>query len=355
MTKIPCAVLGATGMVGQRFLQLLEDHPVFEPTVLAASERRCGQEYGRSAAWHLEGQIPGYAESIPLSGLDSEGIVNSGVKVAFSALPAHVAGDLESELARNGIWVFSNASSHRMAPHVPLLIPEVNHQHLEMIEHQNTQGKIMTNANCSTTGLVLGLEPIRHLGLKRVIVTTFQALSGAGYPGVPSLDILGNVIPFIPEEEEKMAAETKRILGSVEGGRVIDHPLEVLASCVRVPVENGHLESVVVEFKDQHTIEELGEAFAAFSGPEEIRKLHTAPDKPVIFTDLPDRPQPKTDVWNGGLEGKAGMAVTVGRLQSKGRWARFFILSHNTVRGAAGGSILNAELVESRNYLEDHK
>lgn len=347
MSKIPCAILGATGMVGQRFVQLLEGHPVFEPVVLTASDRRTGTDYGRSVRWLLETPIPEGAKDIPLTRLDLEDIYDSGARLVFSALPAEVAGPLETGLAGKGVWVFSNAAAHRMDPHVPILVPEVNAGHLDIIEGQDTPGKIVTNANCSATGLVMGLAPIRHLGIERVIVTTYQALSGAGHPGVPSLDILGNVVPYIKGEEEKLAAETKRILGSARGCEIKDHPMEVLASCARVSVENGHLEAVVVEFGEVHTVDAITEAFRSFTPSDEVGSLHSAPETPVILTTEPDRPQPKFDVLNGG-----GMAATVGRLKVDGRRARFYLLSHNTIRGAAGGSILNAELAFDRGLLE---
>jgi aspartate-semialdehyde dehydrogenase len=352
MEKLKCAVLGGTGMVGQRFVQLLEGHPYFEPMVLAASERRKGEQYGETTNWVIEDSVPGYARDMPLASLDINEIIGNDVSMAFSALPADIAGQLETELAEKGIWVFSNASAHRMDQSVPILIPEINPGHLSIIEGQDTSGRIITNANCSTTGLVFGLEPLKTFGLKRVIVTTYQALSGAGYPGVPSTDILGNVVPFIYKEEEKMVAETKRILGSAEGQTIADHPMEIIANCARVPVADGHLEAVTVKLEDGVAHDEIKKAFETFTGPAEVADLPSAPEQPIIFTEEPDRPQPKKDCWHGGEGRKAGMAVTIGRLDVKGSWARFYLLSHNTVRGAAGGSLLNAELAFSRGLLE---
>jgi aspartate-semialdehyde dehydrogenase len=342
--KLECAILGATGTVGQRFVQLLDGHPDFEPTVLAASERSAGKLYTEAVKWLLPCSVPSYAEKIGISGLDPAAIASSGARLAFSALPANVAGPVETELARRGVWVFSNAAAHRMDPHVPILVPEVNHPHLGIISGQRTPGKIVTNANCSTTGLVLGLGPLRRFGFDRVVVATYQAVSGAGYPGVASIDILGNVVPHIPREEEKMVAETRRILGSAKGGLIADHPAEVIASCARVPVDNGHLEAVAVGFPEAPDYDELLRAFAAYESPREVRGLCSAPDKPVVLTTAPDRPQPKRDAWLGGEGNRAGMAACVGRLQVSGGWAKFYLLSNNTVRGAAGGSILNAEL-----------
>jgi len=340
MTKVQCGVLGATGMVGQRFVQLLESHPIFKPVLLAASEKRKGEIYGGTVNWIMDTPLPEYSKHIRLTGLDPDTIADSGIRVVFSALPSEIAGPIESELASRGICVFSNAAAHRMDPHVPILIPEVNAEHLDILDFQDTPGKIVTNANCSTTGLVLGLAPLRELGIKRVMVTTYQALSGAGYPGISSLDILGNVVPFIRGEEEKIIEETRKILGAVEGSGIVDHPVEVLPSCARVPVANGHLESVVVEFEGSFTEETIVQAFGEFSVSDEVRSLHSAPEMPVVFIDEPDRPQPKYDLTAGN-----GMATTVGRLRVDGNYARFYLLSHNTIRGAAGGSILNAELV----------
>lgn len=351
MPRIQCAVLGATGMVGQRFVRLLDGHPDFEAILLAASERRKGAAYGDDVRWLLEGKVPEYARNKSITSLDPDLIVDSGVKLAFSALPADVAGPMETELASKGVSVFSNAASHRMDTYVPILVPEVNHDHLSIINGQETPGKIITNANCSTTGLVMGLEPIRPLRIKRVIVTTFQALSGAGYPGISSMDIIGNVVPYIQREEEKMIAETKHIMGFVNGNSIINHPMEVIASCARVPVENGHLASVVVELENQITSDEIIDAFTSFVGPEVVRALHSAPNSPIVLSMSPDRPQPKLDVWEGGSGHKAGMGVTVGRIDVKGNHVRFFLLSHNTIRGAAGGSILNAELAVSCELL----
>lgn len=352
MEKIQCAVLGATGTVGQRFIQLLEDHPYFEPVALAASRRREGEPYGSSVKWLLEGDIPHDATSMKLIPLDPVFIEDSGARVVFSALPADVAHDLELELARRGMWVFSNAASHRMDDHVPILIPEVNAHHLDIISAQDTPGKIVTNANCSTTGLALGLAPLLPFGIRQVVVSTYQALSGAGYPGVPSTDILGNVIPYIGGEERKMVEETRRILGEVEDGRIIDHPVRVVASCARVPVENGHLESVAVELEHRVAQATLIGALNDFRGPDEMVELPTAPQRPLIVNSGPDRPQPRLDVMAGGPGRSSGMSVVIGRFHTIGNWVRFFLLSHNTIRGAAGGSILNAELSQSRGLLE---
>ena len=362
MTRLKCAILGATGMVGQRFVQLLEGHPYFEPILLAASEKREGQLYSDSVNWVIEGDVPGYARDMTLASLDANGISRAlspdvdgkskrGAALAFSALPANIADQLETELAGKGVWVFSNASAHRMDANVPLLAPEVNAGHLALLEGQTAPGKIVTNANCSATGLVLGLAPLKPFGIKRVIVTTYQALSGAGHPGVPSTDIMGNVIPYIAGEEEKMEEETRRILGTYEGGIVKGHPAEVMANCARVPVTDGHLEAVTVEFEGQVSRESIVDVFQTYNGPAEVAGLPSAPATPVIFTKEEDRPQPKKDCWHGGKGRKAGMAVVVGRLEVKGNWARFFILSHNTVRGAAGGSLLNAELAHSKGLL----
>lgn len=351
MKKIKCAVLGATGMVGQRFVQLLEGHPELEPIVLAASEKRKGKQYMEEVKWILPGLVPSYAEKMSITDLDPESIAASGARLAFSALPANIAGPIESELAARGMWIFSNAAAHRMDAHVPILVPEVNHTHLEIIKGQETPGKIVTNANCAATGLVLGLDPLRRFNFKRVVVATYQAVSGAGYPGVSSIDILGNVVPYIPHEEEKIVAETRRILGSVRGGLVTDYPSEVIASCARVPVDNGHMEAIALEFQESPNYDDIFQAFASYKSPDEVKGLWSAPEKPVIITTAVDRPQPKCDAWLGGAGNKAGMAACVGRLQISGNWAKFYLLSNNTVRGAAGGSILNAELAVRQGLL----
>lgn len=353
MSRIPVAVLGATGNIGQRFVSLLQDHPIFEPTVLCASEGKVGGRLGDH--WRLDDVAldPDVGET-ELQPLDPQVLVRSGVVAAFSALPAEVAGDLEAEAARHGVKVFSNASSHRMEDNVPLLVPEVNPDHLALVERQRAYrdgGFLTTNPNCSITGLVLALKPLADaFEFSEVHVSTYQALSGAGYPGVPSLDIVANVVPFIEGEEEKMRREAKKILGAWTQG-MVPSPIDVWANCVRVAVREGHLEALSIPLQEDVEPEDVARVLSSFRGEPQRRKLPTAPKQPLLVRSEPNRPQPLLDVNAGEPERARGMAVTVGRIRVTGRNLRFFVLSHNTLRGGAGGSLLNAELAHRRGYL----
>ncbi|HLE55048.1 MAG TPA: aspartate-semialdehyde dehydrogenase [Thermoplasmata archaeon] len=353
MTRVPVAVLGATGNIGQRFVSLLQDHPSFELAALCSSERKVG---GRLPAhWRLDDATLGpEAGEMELRPLDLRALAREGVVAAFSALPADIATDLEAEAARAGIRVFSNASSHRMAPEVPLLVPEVNPDHIALVERQATRksgGFLTTNPNCSITGLVLALKPlVDAFDFSEVHVATYQALSGAGYPGVPSLDIVGNVVPFIENEEEKMRREAKKILGAWSDG-VVPSRLEVWPTCVRVPVREGHLEAVSIPLGEDVAPEEVARVLSAFRGEPQRQELPTAPKEPILVRAEPNRPQPLLDVNAGEPARARGMAATVGRIRVVGRNLRFVVLSHNTVRGGAGGSVLNAELAHRRGYL----
>jgi len=353
MNKVPVAVLGATGNIGQRFVSLLQDHPSFDLVAVCSSERKVG---GRLADfWRLEDAAldpeVGGMEILPL---DTKVLGRRGVVAAFSALPADVAGELEAEAARSGIRIFSNASAHRMEPDVPLLVPEVNPDHLALVERQASYrdgGFVVTNPNCSITGLVLALKPlIDVLPFTEVHVATYQALSGAGYPGVPSLDITGNVLPFIENEEEKMRREAKKILGAWRDG-VVPSPIDVWANCARVPVREGHLEAVSIPLQEEVTEEEVVKLLSSFRGEPQRRRLPTAPRQPILVRRERNRPQPLLDVNAGEPARARGMAATVGRVRITGRNLRFFVLSHNTLRGGAGGSVLNAELAHRRGYL----
>ncbi len=353
MSKIPVAVLGATGNIGQRFISLLQDHPFFEIVLLCSSERKVG---GRLADfWRLDDVAldPAVGET-ELQPLESKALARAGAVAAFSALPTEVAGELEAEAARGGIKVFSNASSHRMEDDVPLLVPEVNPDHLALVERQATYrdgGFLTTNPNCSVTGLSLALKPlVDGFDFREVHVSTYQALSGAGYPGVPSLDIMANVVPFIENEEEKMRREAKKILGAWRGG-VVPSRLDVWANCVRVGVREGHLESVSIALQEEVEAEEVTRAFASFRGEPQRRKLPTAPKQPIVVRSEQNRPQPLLDVNAGEPPRARGMAATVGRIRVSRRNLRFFVLSHNTLRGGAGGSVLNAELAVRRGFL----
>jgi aspartate-semialdehyde dehydrogenase len=346
------AILGATGMVGQRFIEALIDHPFFEVGTLVASAKREGGKYVETGRWKLETPLPENVGEMKLVAPEAEKVAASGVRIAFSALPSDVATDLETDLAKSGVAVFSNTASHRMDKEVPLLVPEVNHETIDMIAGK--KGYIVTNANCSTTGLVLPLKVVQPLGIKRVFVATYQAISGAGYPGVPSLDILANVIPYIGKEEEKIQIEAKKILGVYDSSAktVRDAGFEVHASCVRIPAVDGHLEAVEVEVEKPRSEKEVVELFESFESPEAVKGLHTAPIKPVIYRHEPDRPQHRYDV-NAGEPAKSawGMAVSVGRVRVIDNYVRFVIISHNTRRGAAPGSVLNAELANKKGYL----
>jgi aspartate-semialdehyde dehydrogenase len=350
--KYPIGILGATGMVGQRFIQLLEHHPWFEVAWLAASDRSSGKPYGEAAKWRLDTPLPESIARMTVSPAEPEG----APKIIFAALDAAIARELEPKFANAGCAVVSNSSAYRMAPNVPLVIPEINADHLHLIEEQpsrrESSGYMVTNPNCSTIGLVMALKPIEErFGIEQIFVTTMQAISGAGYPGVPSMDILGNVIPYIGSEEEKMEAETLKLLGQLEGHAVTPLAAKISAHCNRVAVEDGHTESVSIKLGNKLgrpvTQEDILAAWAEFR-PLAGQHLPMAPDQPVEFAPQQDRPQPRLDRNRG-----RGMAVTVGRLRPcKVLDWKFTVLSHNTIRGAAGAAILNAELLASLGKLE---
>lgn len=346
--KFPIGILGATGMVGQRFIQLLENHPWFEIAWLAASDRSSGKPYGEAAKWRLDTPLPERIARMTVAPADPEG----APRIIFAALDAGIAREMEPRFAEAGCAVVSNSSAYRMAPSVPLVIPEINAEHLHLIEEQpsrrSTGGYMVTNPNCSTIGLVMALKPIEErFGIEQIMVTTMQAISGAGYPGVPSMDILGNVVPYIGSEEEKMEAETLKLLGRLEGHAVTPLNARISAHCNRVAVEDGHMESVSIKLAKPATHDELLAAWAQFK-PLAGQGLPTAPEQPVEWAPQSDRPQPRLDRNRG-----RGMAVTVGRLRpcSVLDW-KFTVLSHNTIRGAAGAAILNAELLASLGKLE---
>jgi aspartate-semialdehyde dehydrogenase len=342
---IEVGVLGATGVVGQQFVSRLARHPWFRCTWLAASERSEGKTYKSVAPWRLPTAIPaGSADRV----IDAC-IPGRGPKVVFSGLDASVAGDIEGAFAAAGHIVVSNARNFRMDPLVPLLIPEVNADHLQLLDEQRRQkqwpGAIVTNPNCSTVVLAMALAPLRQFNIRAVVVSTMQAVSGAGYPGVPSLDILGNVVPFISGEEEKMQTETLKILGS-NGGRS-PYPAVVSAHTNRVAVLDGHTMTVSAAFENKPSIPAIADALRRFSGRPQELWLPSAPPSPLIVTDEPNRPQPRLDADLGG-----GMAVTIGRLREcPVMHAKFVALGHNTIRGAAGAAILNAELMHAEGML----
>jgi len=348
LDKMKVAVLGATGMIGQRFIQLLEDHPYFEFGGLYASERSEGKSL-REVLKIRDHRFRPETMDMTIEKLDSKNVASTS-RVAFSGLPSEAAKDLEVELAKEGLGVFSNASSHRMSLDVPLLIPEVNPEHLDAVKDQSSfanGGFIVTNANCSTTGIAPPLKALNEaFGLDVVTVSTYQAISGAGYPGVPSMDILGNIVPHIGGEEEKIEVEIKKMLGSYEGS--FQHAdFTILANCARVPVVDGHLEAMILRLKDDPDVETVIGALEGFPALD----LPSAPRRPIIVMREEDRPQPALDAFAGEPERAQGMAVSVGRVRKEEGWFKMFVLSHNTLRGGAGGSVLNAELAKAKGLL----
>ena len=348
MQRQKIGILGATGMVGQRFIQLLEHHPWFEVAWLAASDKSSGKSYGEAAKWKLDTQLPKEIAEMPVSLVTPDG----APKVIFAALDSDIARELEPKFAAAGCAVISNSSAFRMQEDVPLVIPEVNASHLPLLENQSWRkqsgGYIVTNPNCSAIGLVLALKPLEgRFGIESIFVSTMQAVSGAGYPGVASLDILGNVVPYIKNEEEKMQEETLKLLGSLKGSHIEMLDARMSAHCNRVAVEDGHMESVSIKLRKAATREQILAAWAEFK-PLAGQDLPTAPEQPVEFVAAEDRPQPRLDRMRGN-----GMASTVGRLRPCPLldW-KFTVLSHNTIRGAAGAALLNAELLVSLGKLD---
>lgn len=342
-------ILGATGTVGQRFIQLLENHPQFEITALAASGRSEGKLYADACAWRLPGALPASIASLEVHAvrppLDCD--------LIFSSLPSGAAREAEDEFARAGYPVISNSSAFRMEEDVPLVIPEVNPEHLGLIDRQRVRrgydrGFIVTNPNCSTIMVALALAPLdARYGVEAAVITTMQALSGAGYPGVPSLDIADNVLPFIESEEEKIESETRKILGRITNERIETAPLRISAQCHRVNVTEGHMAAVRVRLAGSPPLAEVKDTLRAFRSPFREVALLSAPAQPVIVRDEADRPQPRLDRDAGG-----GMSVTIGRVYADPVLGyRFVTLSHNTIRGAAGAAILNAELLIATGYL----
>ena len=387
--RVPIAVLGATGAVGQRFLQRLAGHPTFRVVSLVASARSAGKRYGDAVKWRLAGRAPEEFRDMVVT--DSAQAPSTEVRAALSSLDSSVAGEVETRYAEAGVYVVSNASAHRMDADVPLVVPEVNADHLDLVRHQSfgqggrsQSGAIVCNPNCSTIGMVLALAPIHaRFGLERVWVTTLQAASGAGYPGVSALDLTDNVVPFIPSEEEKLGEEPPKILGRYDAGTIELAKVDVSAQCCRVPVVDGHMASVAMRLSKDASFSELCEAWTAFrgSGPGlQGARAVSAPEHPIRLAEDLDRPQPRLD-----RDAEGGMAVTVGRVrrcsasgtdddfhgehgkgtdssdpvglsgaggrQERGRGWRFVCLSHNTIRGAAGGALLCLEIAHARGDL----
>jgi aspartate-semialdehyde dehydrogenase len=346
--KIEVGILGATGMVGQHFVKFLQNHPWFELKWLGASDRSAGKKYRDATQWHLGGVTPESVAGLVVQ----ESKPANAPRLLFSAMDASVATDIERAFAGAGHVVVSNSKNHRMEPDVPLLVPEINSDHLKVVPMQQRnrgwKGQIVTNPNCSTIVLTMGLAALKPFGITRVIATTLQAISGAGYPGVPSMDINANVIPFIGGEEEKMQQETQKILGSLDGDHIRPLAAKVSAHCNRVPVVDGHTVTISVELSSKPSESDLRQAFESFTSVPQERRLPSAPPRPVIYMPEANRPQPRKDV-----ERERGMAVFVGRLRACPVLDyKFIALGHNTVRGAAGAAVLNAELMHSEGMLD---
>jgi aspartate-semialdehyde dehydrogenase len=343
--KLRVGILGATGVVGQRFVQMLERHPNFVVTALAASDRSQGKPYHVATTWRLMGEMPAAVRDLPVRPpeppLDCD--------VVFSSLPTDVARPAEAAFVAAGYPVISNSSAFRMDEDVPLVVPEVNPEHLGLLDGRKGQGFIVTNPNCSAVMVTLALAPLHaRFGISAAAVTTMQALSGAGYPGVPSLDIIDNVIPYIASEEEKIQSETGKILGRLNGSRIAAAPFPVSAQCHRVHVQDGHLGAIRVKLERSASLDELRDAWASFCGVPQDLGLPSAPARPILVRNEVDRPQPRLDRDAGG-----GMSVTIGRIAKDAVLDyRFLALSHNTIRGAAGAALLNAELLLARGYLK---
>jgi aspartate-semialdehyde dehydrogenase len=346
--RIEVGILGATGMVGQHFVKFLQGHPWFDLTWVGASDRSAGKKYKDAADWHLGGSTPATVADLTVAPCTPDG----APRLLFSAMDAGVATEIEQAFAKAGHVVVSNSKNHRMDRDVPLLVPEINPEHLKLVPGQQRargwKGQIVTNPNCSTIVLTMGLAPLKQFGITKVIATTLQAISGAGYPGVPSMDINANVIPYIGGEEEKMQQETQKIMGDFRGDHIEPLAAKVSAHCNRVPVVDGHTVTISVEFSSKPSESDIRQAFDTYAGLPQQRNLPSAPKRPVIYMEQANRPQPRKDV-----ERERGMAAFVGRLRPCPvlDW-KFIALGHNTVRGAAGAAVLNAELMHSEGMLD---
>jgi aspartate-semialdehyde dehydrogenase len=346
-TRIEVGILGATGMVGQHFIKFLQGHPWFDLKWLGASDRSAGKKYADAMTWHL-GVVPETVAGITVD----ECKPGSAPRLLFSAMDAGVATEIERAFAQAGHVVVSNSRNHRMETDVPLLVPEINPDHLKLVPGQQRargwKGQIVTNPNCSTIVLTMALGPLKQFGITRIVATTLQAISGAGYPGVASMDIVGNVVPFIGNEEEKMQQETQKILGDFRGGHIEPLAAKVSAHCNRVPVVDGHTVTVSVEFSAKPTEDDVRHAIQSFRGVPQDRQLPSAPPNPVIYMYEANRPQPRKDA-----ERERGMAAFVGRLRACPVLDyKFVALGHNTIRGAAGAAVLNAELMHTEGMLD---
>ncbi len=344
--RIDVGILGATGVVGQHLVSLLAEHPWFRLTWIAASDRSAGRKYSE-IPWRIASARPSYADGLVVSRVEPEG----APWIVFSALDASVAGEVETAFARAGRFVISNARNHRMDPLVPLLIPEVNPDHLALLPQQRRayewDGGIITNPNCSTVVITMALAALRRFRPRKVALTTLQALSGAGYPGVPALDAVGNVIPFIGGEEPKMETEPLKLLGTLTADGIVNADITISATATRVPVPDGHTVSMSVLLEEDPSLQQIREAFDSWTSVPQQLALPTAPVRPVVYVDADDRPQPRLDVMR-----ERGMAVTVARLRRCPLFTcKFVALGHNTIRGAAGAALLNAELAHAQGAL----
>jgi aspartate-semialdehyde dehydrogenase len=347
MKTIEVGILGGTGMVGQHFIRFLQGHPWFKLTWLGASDRSAGKKLADATSWRLDGEMPDDAAAITVS--DSR--PGNAPQLVFSAMDASVATEIERAFAEAGHVVVSNSRNHRMEPDVPLIVPEINPGHLSLIpvqqKNRRWKGMIVTNPNCSTITLTLALAPLKQFGIERVLATTMQAVSGAGYPGVASMDIVANVIPFVSSEEEKMQQETQKILGDVTEGKAVPLAARMSAHCNRVAVVDGHTVATSVQFSSKPTIEEARRAIDEFCSLPQQRNLPSAPKHPVEYLSAQDRPQPRRDATR-----ENGMVVFIGRLRECPVLdLKFVACGHNTIRGAAGAAVLNAELMVSEGLL----
>lgn len=348
MKKIKVGILGATGAVGQRIIQLLENHPWFEVVSLCASEKSAGKLYKDAVIWRISSKIPDYAANLKVELCEPK----LDAKIVFSGLDSSVAGQTEDQFAQSGYIVISNSKNHRMDADVPLIIPEINADHLSLIKIQqkriHSKGFIVTNPNCTTVGLAIVLKPLHDaFGVKSVLVTSLQALSGAGYPGVPSLDAIDNVVPFIKDEEDKIETEPLKLLGKFSGGVIVSADIKISASCNRVSVRDGHTECVELSFMEKPSAKEAIRVLEKFKGVPQKLRLPSAPKNPIIYFSEEDRPQPILD-----RDIENGMSVIVGRIRKSNVMdLRLTLLVHNTIRGAAGTAILNGELLKAKNFL----
>ena len=346
--RIEVGILGATGMVGQHFIKFLQNHPWFDVKWLGASDRSAGKKYRDAAEWHLGGTTPESVAELVVE----ECKPGHAPRLLFSSMDASVATEIEQAFARAGHVVVSNSKNHRMERDVPLLVPEINPDHLKLVPAQQRargwKGQIVTNPNCATVSLTMGLAPLQPFGITRVVVTTLQAISGAGYPGVPSMDINGNVIPYIGGEEPKMEQETQKIMGRLQGDHIEPLAAKVSATCTRVPVVDGHTASIAVELTAKPEEAEILRAFETYTSVPQERNLPSAPRRPVVYMREQNRPQPRKDA-----ERDKGMTAFVGRLRRCPvfDW-KFVALTHNTIRGAAGAAVLNGELMYSEGMLD---